>query len=112
MIKMSDNNFDKLGVSKSSNSFASMNVSKSGNTFAHAGTKSPNTFASLNLSKSGNTFTNAVVVKSEFVFEGDNTASSPYGGDESTFGTIYGGDPNYGGISHFKNRTTPPGIAH
>lgn len=89
MIPMSSNNFSKLSITKGSNSFAHMSVTKS-----------------------GNIFTNAIVVQSNRVFEGDNTASSPYGGDYATFGTIYGGGQNYGGTSHFKNRTPPPGITH
>lgn len=88
MIKMSDSNFIKKNI-----------------------TKSPNSFAHASVAKSTNTFAKKVITKSNQVMSGDNTASAPYGGDFGTFGSIYG-EENYGGISHFKNRTRPPGIAH
>lgn len=110
MIKLSENNFARFIPTKSANSFSTA-LSKSSNVFAIASiSKSGNTFGNL-LSKSSNKFSNTPIVKNLDTFSGDDTASSPYGGDFPTFGAIYG-EENYGGISHFKNRTPPPGIAH
>ena len=112
MIASSSNNFSKFQPSRSSSAFATRPPTQSANTFSSAPvTASSNLFSAKTLATYTSTFGNAPMTRNLDVFSGDNTASSPYGGDYSTFGAIYG-EENYGGISHFKNRTRPPGIAH
>lgn len=110
MIKLSENNFSRMIPTKSSNSSSSL-LGESSNSFSTKSiSESGNTFSDL-LAVSSNVFSNAPITKNLDTFSGDDTASSPYGGDNITFGAIYGQE-NYGGISHFKNRTPPPGITH
>lgn len=81
------------------------------NNFADARpTKSTGSFADA-LSVSTNSFANAMPTADNHVWEGDDVSGSVYGGDYGTFGDLYG-QGQYGGFTHFLNRTPPPAIPH
>lgn len=83
----------------SSNNFNKEQPTKSGSSFAQ------------DVPSSGGTPTSSKPQADDHLFEGENTGGNAYGADFAIFGQMYGSG-EFGGYTHFLNRTAPPSITH
>ena len=81
------------------------------NTFSKKSLGSGSTLSRKTVSESSNSFAKKSVRKGENAWGGDNTSADVYGYDNLESGDPFG-TQEFGKITHFKNRSTPPSISH